>query len=203
MSLLAVPALWHCYCITDASPASGLQPCVSCSDGTITYHRRDYPVSQTALWSLSSLCSSVCVCVCAAVPLTSFVHIRLFCIRDLCSVLCVGRRRSASALPGWTHRQKRASLCGNTVSDQQAHNRADQETGAERAAKRHPSARTLWENSLMLKRWERMRSWSSGWGMSRVPPARSLKLLCACTYYSLAYLAQIIDILKQKPVVQL
>lgn len=51
----------------EATSPSPLQPRgavvlrVSCSDGSMTYHSGDYPVSQTALWSLQ--CLSLCACV--------------------------------------------------------------------------------------------------------------------------------------------
>lgn len=59
----------------EAASPSPLQPrgtvivSVSCSDGSMSYYRGDYPVSQTALWSLQ--CMSVCTCV-----------------RQLCIALC-------------------------------------------------------------------------------------------------------------------
>lgn len=52
---------------SEAASPSPLQPrgavalCVSCSDGGMTYHRGDYPVSQTAHWSLQCLSLRACV----------------------------------------------------------------------------------------------------------------------------------------------
>lgn len=63
--------------LTEASAASELRSCVSCSDGT----RRDSSKSNCTRIS----CKAACLCECAASSLTHYAYIEILCFTHSCT----------------------------------------------------------------------------------------------------------------------